>query len=397
MSTDIEFSPFDYRSERAYDVGAQPQFQVQCGPLMALLERQREDWLDLLNRPLTENPFLHPSIVQAGVENGLEGGRGAAVIVSRDGQMEGVFPFRSAHVRGIEFPGAATTELNLYHFNGAPLVRDRNAPNALRAWLGAFGQKGVPSAWVLRHVDLEGDFARTLAAVAEEAGYSCHAFHRYQRPRLSREHGTFEDHVKAVLSKRRVKDIRRNLRRLGEQGEVRLEQATEPNRVTQRLEDFLRIEAKGWKGEAGTAFLSETATAGFARAAFAPDGEGGLVSIDTLLVDDKPIAVSLNVQAGDVRFTPKCAIDEDYRCFSPGVLMEYQIIEAFYADQSCKVMDSAITTDAHLVAGLWNEGAAHGDVIVAKSAWRANALAAVTNVAENAKVVLKDLRGRFLK
>ncbi|MEO0382810.1 MAG: GNAT family N-acetyltransferase [Pseudomonadota bacterium] len=360
-----------------------------------LVERSAGELRHLLTNPLTQTPFLHPSYVKAGLDAELDNDRSAAVTVSYAGKLVGVFPCSPLTLQGWRVPGIWASELNLYHFNGAPLVAKDHAADVVKAWLKTIGGKNVPSVCVLRHMDLDSDLADTIAAQARAVGCGLRVIHRYERPRLTREHDGFEGHIKAVLSKRRVKDIRRNLRRLGEKGEVRLEHVTERSAVSKRLEDFLRIEAAGWKGEAGTAFLSDDATARFARAAFATDGEEGLVSIDTLLVADQPIALSINLQSGSMRFTPKCAIDEDYRNFSPGVLLEYLVIEAFYSGQDCELMDSAITTDSHIVAGFWNDAAPHGDVVVAKSGWQAGAAAVVLNGVERAKPLLKRLRDKI--
>lgn len=360
-----------------------------------LVEQSAEDWRELLTHPLTENPFLHPSYVKAGLDAELDDSQSTAVAVSRAGKLAGVFPYSPLKLSGLKVPGVWTSELNIYHFNGAPLIAQDRPADLIKAWLETIGSKGVPGACVLRHMDLSSDATRLIKEVAQATGRGVRTIHRYDRPFLTRAHDGFENHVKTVLSKRRVKDIRRNLRRLGEKGEVRLEHVTEQAAVAARLEDFLQMEAAGWKGEAGTAFLSQDDTASFARAAFATDGQEELISTDTLLVDDVPIAVSLNMQSGTTRFTPKGAIDETYRSVSPGVLLEYLVIEAFYANQNCDIMDSAITTDSHVVAGLWNEDVPHGDVIVATSSWKATAIAAILNGFENAKPLVKRLRDKI--
>lgn len=395
MSIAIDSASFASQPERASDEQTTQDMDAARITMKALCERSLEEWRELLTHPLTENPFLHPAYVKAGLDAGLDNGDSSAVIVSRAGKFEGVFPMSPLMFRGVKVPGVWASELNLYHFNGAPLVAKDHAGDVVKAWLQTIGSKDAPGVCVLRHMDLESDLVGTIAAQARETGCGVRVIQRYERPRLTREHVGFESHIKAVLSKRRVKDIRRNLRRLGEKGEVRLEHVTERSAVAKRLEDFLRLEAAGWKGEAGTAFLSDDETASFARAAFATDGEEGLVSIDTLLVADQPIAVSINLQSGSTRFTPKCAIDENYRNFSPGVLLEYLVIEAFYSGQDCELMDSAITTDSHIVAGFWNDAAPHGDVIVAKSDWQAGVTAAALNGVARAKPLLKRLREKI--
>ena len=60
------------------------------------------------------------------------------------------------------------------------------------------------------------------------------------------------------------------------------------------------------------------------------------------------------MRARDTAFTPKCTYDEDYRRFSPGFLLEYFVIEAFYAGDGASEMDACTTSDGHVIAGFWN-------------------------------------------
>lgn len=395
MSLDTNMMALDHQADSLIESPVEKRLEVQCEPLAALVDHARDDWRDLLHRSLVENPFLHPSLVKAGIDNGLNGSENRAVVVSLNGQIEGIFPSRPAHIRGISIPAAVTTELNLYHFNGAPLVSQDKAPEVLRAWLNAFGSNDTPRAWIMRNVDLEGEFASIVSDIANEIGYGFHAIPRHQRRRLTREFGGFDEHVKAVLSKTRSQGIQRNIRRLAKQGQVRFEQAFEKDLVSQRVEDFLRLEASGWKGEGKTAFLSNPSTADYARQAYAGVGEAGLVSTNTLLLDDKPIALSISLQAGHVRFTPKTAFNEEYRRFSPGLILRYEVIEAFYNERTCELMDSTTTVSANVYTELWNKEATHGDVIIAKSPLQANVIAMTFNSFENAKPFLKRLRDKI--
>ena len=397
MSTDIDTRPFECDSESLATNSLAPEYDVHCGPLHSASNPWRAQWVALLKSAVCENPFLHPVLVDAGQTTGLNGRKVSILTLAREGQLEGLITFRPFSLRGLPFPDTATTELNDYHFNGAPLISQVRPAQSVAAWLATFGKGTVPRAWVLRNMHLESPFAGILREAAAQAGFGFQSAHRYQRPMLSRRFNNFDAHAKQVLSRRRLKDLRRNHRRLSEQGDVRLTHATHGADLTQALEDFLRMEASGWKGEAGTALLSTPATAAYARAALKGEASDGLVSIDRLFVDDTPIAASVNLQAGDTRFTPKCAIDEAYRRFSPGLLMEYLIIEAFYAQNNFKQMDSAITTSTHVVASLWNDEAPHGDIVVATTPWHAKAVTAVLNCDAQATPFFKGLQKRAMK
>ncbi|MEO0382809.1 MAG: GNAT family N-acetyltransferase [Pseudomonadota bacterium] len=395
MSLDTNMMAFDQQADSLIESPVEKRLEVQCEPLAALVDHVRDNWRDLLHRSLVENPFLHPTLVKAGIDNGLNGSENRAVVVSLNGQIEGVFPSRPAHIRGISIPAAVTTELNLYHFNGAPLVSQNKAPEILRAWLNAFGTNDTPHAWIMRNVDLEGEFASIVSDIANEIGYGFHAIPRHQRRRLTREFGGFDEHVKAVFSKNRIQGVRRNIRRLSEQGDVRFERAVEKSLVAKRVEEFLHLEASGWKGEAETAFLNSPSSAAYARAAYATEGDEGVVSTNALLLNDTPIALSVNLQAGNVRFTPKSAFNEEYRKFSPGVILRYRVIEAFYKEHTCELMDSATTVSANIHTDIWNKEVRHGDVIIAKSPLQANVIALAFNGFENAKPFLKRLRDKI--
>nr|WP_246472962.1 GNAT family N-acetyltransferase [Pelagibacterium limicola] len=191
----------------------------------------------------------------------------------------------------------------------------------------------------------------------------------------------FAAHVEAVIGSKRAKEVQRSLRRLRELGEVRFERTTDPDLVRWRVEAFLEMEHSGWKGERGTSFLSNPAHAAFAREAFGHSGaEDGYVVVDSLLLDNKPIAISINIGTGGILFTPKCAFDERYRKFGPGIVLEYLVVEAFYAQKKHTGMDAATTVDGHLISGFWNETRPHGTLIVGPSGWQTQFLARLEEI-----------------
>jgi hypothetical protein len=105
--------------------------------------------------------------------------------------------------------------------------------------------------------------------------------------------------------------------------------------------------------------------AAFARKGFGGQpGREGLATADSLLLDDQPIAVSLNISAGRTAFTPKCTYDENYRRFSPGLLLEYMVIEAFYAEGRWDDMDAATVADGHVIDGFWNGSKEMADLMI---------------------------------
>ena len=317
-----------------------------------------EQWDALSNNALDPNPFYSRRYMAAGLATIDRDMRLRALTVhSAEGRLVGFFPFRLSR-----FPvQVAIGATNIYQMSGQPLIHREHAADVIAAWFEAMQAGRIPRRWRFPHVDLGSGFAELCRRHLRDARFDLTPLTRYQRARLRRLSGGFEAHVKTVLSRSRAKDIQRTLRRLQEAGEVEFERATEPGHVRQRVEDFLVMEHGGWKGEAGTSFLSDPEHARFLRAALHANET---VSTDSLLLDGRPIAVSINLEAAGTMFTPKCAYDETYRRFSPGLILEYLVIEAFYDRDDAAEMDAATTASGHLVQGLWNDERAMGMVMV---------------------------------
>ena len=343
-------------------------------------------WHALSAAALDDNPFYARSYVLAGMATLDRRVALRALAVRRvdDGVLVGLFPFTLRR-----FPLArAAAAGNLYQFCGLPLIDRTHGAAVVAAWFAAMDQGSVPRQWRFGDLDLSSNFAALCRATKGEAELQFVPTGTYERARLVRGDGGFDSHVAAVISKSRARDIQRTLRRLGELGTLRFERASAPDAVAARLEDYLTLEQAGWKGAGGTAFLSRPDHADFARLAFARDA-GSLVSIDSLVLDEKPIALSINLQTGDTMFTPKCTYDEDYRRYSPGLALEYLVIEAFYTREDCREMDAATTVNGHVVAGLWNCAKPMGTLMVGPRHWTTSARVQVRQALREGKAALK--------
>lgn len=346
-------------------------------------------WDDLSTNALECNPWLSRPMVLAGLdalekENGF---RALALYRHGSDELIGLLPFR---IKGLGPLSMGHPALNLYQVGGTPLIARDNAQLAMMGLFGLIaGPNSLPNQWVFPHIPTDGPFARMARVKADRLGLAVGIAAAYDRPLLTSEAGDFAAHARHVIGKKRSKDIERNIRRLGEKGALSFERATDPNHVAQRIEDFLRIEASGWKGERGTAFLSNPDHARFARGAY---GEG-LAFTDTLLLDGTAIAVSVNVATGPTVFTPKCAFDERYRAFGPGMILEYKVIERFFAEGRHEAMDAATTVDGHVISGLWDAKKPMGTLVVARSRLAADAICGTIDGVLRAKAGLK----RFLR
>jgi CelD/BcsL family acetyltransferase involved in cellulose biosynthesis len=343
-------------------------------------------WDALAASAIDENPFYARRYLLAGLATIDAGAAIRAVAIHHDSTLVGLLPFRMRH-----WPLArARAAGNLYQFSNHPLIHRDHAQGAIAAWMDAIATGSIPRRWTFRHLDQRSQFVRLCQLLGNSAGFDILPSGGYARASLVRRGQGFEAHL-AGMSRSRVRDIQRSIRRLEEQGALRFERARDPDLVAQRIEDFLAIEHGGWKGVGGTSFLSNPLHADFARMAFA-GSDTERCSVDSLLLDGRPIAVSLNLQTGDTIFTPKCAYDEAWRKCCPGLVLEYFVMEAFYGED-CLEMDSATTVDGHVIAGLWNASKPMGTVLIGPRGVTTRALAFAQQQAVASREAVKAVLG----
>jgi CelD/BcsL family acetyltransferase involved in cellulose biosynthesis len=178
--------------------------------------------------------------------------------------------------------------------------------------------------------------------------------------------------VEALPGKSR-KEFRRLERRLSELGPLEYVEPALAD-VDTWTDDFLALEAKGWKGRRGTAMASTEAGRRFftAIARAGPDR----IMLLGLYVGGRPVALKCNLLADEGAFSFKIAFDELYGRFSPGVLLELENIRRFHARAAPGWMDSCAAPEHFMANRLWMErrivstllvgtGGVAGDLLVA--------------------------------
>jgi CelD/BcsL family acetyltransferase involved in cellulose biosynthesis len=223
----------------------------------------------------------------------------------------------------------------LHCYLGVPLVRAGYGPEVLEAlfdWL-AHDRGGAPLLECGR-ISGEGAFFQLLV---DHAGT-----HR-------RELVLREAHTRALLRNdgrlllaqvpgERRKKLRKAEQRLAKTGPVDYVSLAQDGDVEAWLDDFLRLEASGWKLQAGTALGCHDADRQF----FLDVARAG-----------RPIAMLCNFHAGDGSFAFKVAFNEDFSRYSPGALLELENLRQVEASPALHWMDSCTDAGESLVRHLW--------------------------------------------
>jgi hypothetical protein len=243
-----------------------------------------------------------------------------------------------------------------YCFLATPLLRSGREDEALDLLFGWFRHDRLgTSLWRLEQVSGDGPFARALM----DLGF------RHRRPRfLVGGHAralieplasSGEAYLSNAMHNRRVKEIRRKQRQLREKGTVEQRALQAGEAVDPWIDQFLTLEAAGWKGKGGTAFASDPAHAQFFRQMCHGAHNVGKLEMLGLWLNGQPIAMKCNL--GDARglFAFKIAFDESYAPQSPGVLLEAFNIDRLHQLRHTRWMDSCAVPGHFMISRMWTE------------------------------------------
>ncbi len=320
------------------------------------------EWEGLVENALEENAYYHRGYCTALLTH-IEKRPLKAITVWKNNTLIALMPFVAdrLHWGGLMTVNKAwTTD---YTTTSIPLIDQYHIDDAVAALLDALSAPTSGSnLWLMPNMSIEGPVTTALRAELSSRNLPSRSFDSFDRAVLVKR-GTFEDHMKEHVSKKRRKDLRRNRKRLDELGEVTWTVHDHGAELDDAVDAFLRIEASGWKGERGTALDCTDATRAFAKQAFGSGNGEGITRADVLRLDGTPIAVNLTLISGDTGFTIKCAYDEAYKGQSAGLLLEEDMIRSVLEDDWIDRLDSSAVS-GHLITSFWNETIEIADMLI---------------------------------
>jgi CelD/BcsL family acetyltransferase involved in cellulose biosynthesis len=362
-------------------------------------------WRSLIADALEPNVFYDPAFaLSAAPVFGTDAG--AILVWSGDTarRLIGLFSVAIARRRyGIPLP-VLSAWTHAYAPLGVALVARDAADAAIEAFLDHVGADlALPKILLLPFVPLEGPFATTLRRVIARRRGTIATFDRHARAQL-RPGDARADYIERAIGAKRRKEMRRQSRRLAERAPVTLATASEPEAIGRALEDFLALEAAGWKGRRGTAVARHADLTQFLQHALRGLAAEGLARIDRLMWRDRAIAAAIVLRSADTGWFFKIAYDETVARASPGVQLALDMTTVLLADPTIARVDSCAVADHPMIDHLWRERLEIGDLLVRIGPDRTATFAAAcrlesarrTTIAA-AKRVLSYLRGRRVR
>ncbi len=352
--------------------------RVEARPV-ADLSRLEPYWRDLGARSADPNPFGESAFLVPAAQHVAP--RGLTALCVWDGGRGRLDAL--ALIRPIRRPSAI---IDVWRSELAPLPawladgeRTIGSLEAIVRWLA----KEMPAAVALGlpSVDVNGALAQALRAVAAKGGLRLEVSNARKRAAL--ECGPGANFDRALEAKRR-KEWRRLRRRLEDRGKLEFDWSRESDAV----EDFLTLEAAGWKGARGTALTADANRAAFARQMLREFAARGRLNIGRLTLDWRPIAAGTVLRSGSRAYYWKTAFDENYREFSPGVQLTLEMSRDLEADRELALVDSCADPNHPMIDRLWSARIELADFVLATKAG-ANVALSLALAARRAKAVAR--------
>ena len=275
----------------------------------------------------------------------------------------GFFPLqRKRRYKGLPFRTLALWKHD-YASLCTPLIRSGYEKPCLEALLDWLRRESGAALLAMESVRADGPFHRHWLEALHERGALGFTDELYPRALLElRNNGSknADEYLRGALSRKRRKELKRLENRLNEMGQLTYEVLENESDAAPWIDQFLALEASGWKGRAGTAFANEESHHQFFRDVAMEAFKRGRLMMLALKLNGKPLAMKFNLLAGDGAFACKIAFDEEYARFSPGVLLELDNIHRLHNADSAHWskacwMDSCAIPDHFMINRLWSE------------------------------------------
>jgi CelD/BcsL family acetyltransferase involved in cellulose biosynthesis len=338
-------------AERAADAELTAEWQPLSG-----LASVADDWRMLAAHALEPNVFYDPAFALHALP--VFGHDAGAVLVwsqTTPRRLLGLFPARIERRRyGVPMSVLAGWT-HPYAPLGTPLVEPHMAEPVIGAWLSYLAQDPrMPHLLLLPYCPAQGGFATALDNVLGRAALPSVGFDPRERAVLMRDDSD-DDYLDRALGKKKIRDLARQRRRLAEYGPVAFSVATGHDNIGAAVNEFLALEAAGWKGRSGSAVVQQADIRAFLHGAVGTLAVNGNALVVRLTVGEKLVAGGILLVNGDTAWFWKIAYDEAFAPCSPGILLAAAVTESLLADHSIARTDSCASADHSMMDKLWRD------------------------------------------
>ena len=314
-------------------------------------------WDDLVRRA-SSNVFMNPAALQAASATNFAQIRMLLAWDEGEGtrKLAGVWALR-LHKLAPFWPMVLEGLPYNYAFLSSPVVDPAYVNEVIPAFFAAIeGSPELPDVVSLHSLDAESPSYPAIMRELAARGAAPLLLSESARPFVTREFG-----VKRSGSTR--KKLRQDWNRLTALGAVEVVNDRTPEGAERAFEAFLALEKASWKGDEGTALLSDPDDALFVRRLLQSLAGQGSASVALLRVNGEAIAAQVLMYCGSTAYTWKTAFSANYGKYSPGALLIDKITEELFAGPDILAINSC-AAEASFMAQLWAGRRATVDMLV---------------------------------
>ncbi|GLK78862.1 GNAT family N-acetyltransferase [Methylopila turkensis] len=330
------------------------------------LAARRADWDDLVGRSLEPNVFCEPefAIPAARGLSAMRDVRFATVWRAAPGEprrlvaLAAVVPLRLSGIRAV----FSTTHWAYFGALGQPLVADERPAAAIEALFDGLAADGH-RVFQFRFLPEHGATAGAIRAALSASGRSFARIDSHARAMLATSLDA-EAYLTQSLSSKKLKELRRQLRRLGDDGPVAFVESRSESDVAAAIERFIEVEAKGWKGAVRSALRDNPRQTAMVRSLFAERAARGEARVLELTLDGKTVAIGLVLTSGRRAWFYKIAYDEAFARCSPGVQLTIELTRRLIDDRGIDATDSTAIANHPMIDHIWRERLELADWVV---------------------------------
>lgn len=310
-------------------------------------------WRELAERAAEPNAFYDPDWARA-VARHARGHSGAKALLvwdnARRDRLIGLLPVVSAW-RALKLPVPVFVAWQAYAPLTVPLLDRNETDNAARGLISAAAEAGA-SALLLPYLPANSAVATAFRRVLSEHGVAPYEFDRHARAKLDARQDP-QSVLRDALSTKKLKELRRQRNRLGDDDKVTFDIACEGETVAAAVDEFLALEASGWKGQRGTALDRHEGDRLFIREASRALAARGRFEVAMLRRGGTPVAAGIVLRQGRRAYFFKMAYDEALAKMSPGVQLTLDLTRYFCADAHIDDVDSTACAGHPMIDHIW--------------------------------------------
>lgn len=352
-----------------------------------------EAFADLCRRAEAPNLHMAPAAVAAALSFGISANDVVVLAAQEEGddRLLGLWALRRTRNLNSGFaPVLAAPLVSLYEVSSAPVLDREHARDAAAALILAIVEApDLPKVLKLPLLPMAGSVFTAFEAALVATSSSIATFERWQRPMLIPEAGDdAERYLRRALGQGYKKRMQQH-RQLEKAGTLSYQRHRGADAIA-ALEDFLALEAAGWKGRGGTALASLADDGAYIRKIVGNFADADAIRVDLLRLDGRPIAGGLLLDfAGQSHFL-KIAYDEGHARLSPGRALAIEMLRADFAAGRPFRLDSGAGDKVDPSAYPWGERQEMANAIVAL----ADSSTALPRLAAAARMRLRGWRDR---